>query len=83
MEIENVKDFTKKNLTYLFSSESLNSSALLNDNDTSIDFLKKVYGELKKEKAKLLSLFNHSMDECKTSLIQSQSNFKSFQDECC
>ncbi|EFX61927.1 hypothetical protein DAPPUDRAFT_302503 [Daphnia pulex] len=71
VEIKNVKDFVKTNLTNLFYSETINSCALLYDNDTAVDLLKKVYGELKNHKMKLLE----RTEECKTSLMHSQTNF--------
>jgi hypothetical protein len=75
IEIKNAKEFAKENLTELFFSEGLSSNATLNDSDTTVDLLKKVYGELKNQKAKLLKLSNDNTEKCKTSLMQSQSDF--------
>ncbi|EFX63217.1 hypothetical protein DAPPUDRAFT_308036 [Daphnia pulex] len=81
IEIKNAKEFAKANLTSLFFSEGLNANATLNDSDTTVDLLRKVYGEIKNEKAKLLSLFNQTTDECKTSLMQFQSNLNVCENE--
>ena len=75
-EIENIKEFSKVNLTALIPSVNWTLSKVMNENDTALDILRKVHSGIKTELETIMNSKKYTINACEKNLMLAKDNFE-------